>query len=422
MNTVTALRRDLTPSQLSLIQRTVAKDCNKDEFDLFVAVAQRAQLDPLRKQISAIVFNKKARDQSKRQLAIITNIDGFRVIAQRQGNYRPMETAPVYDVDPDLIGPDNPQGIVSCEVRCWKLHGNEWHPVAGIAYWAEFAPTRDFCPDGYEKVDSGETWPNGDTKFDKVPKGEVIQKLEAGNWTKMPRLMLAKCAEAQALRRGWPDDMAGLYVHEEMERAIVIDATASEIVEEHAETERVKRIGGGHRAMFVFEAGGALEAIERGQIADRLAAWTEKASGEDVKAFRDRNAEPLRQFWAWEPNDALAIKKLMESKIAAIPAAKPAEVETAPQAASAGPETVSEAAPLAATEAAAGTPQSDKTSGGDPFAWLATKIAKLTSATDLLSFQQNKLHTSQWWSRATLEERRTADAMVSARAAKLAGL
>jgi hypothetical protein len=35
----------------------------------------------------------------------------------------------------------------------------------------------------------------------------------------MPFLMLAKCAEAQAIRKGWPEDLSNTFVGEEIEQA-----------------------------------------------------------------------------------------------------------------------------------------------------------------------------------------------------------
>ena len=43
-------------------------------------------------------------------------------------------------------------------------------------------------------------------------------------YRKMPHIMLAKCAEAQARRLGWPKHLQGLYVQEELQKADVPDA------------------------------------------------------------------------------------------------------------------------------------------------------------------------------------------------------
>src|SRR4051812_13923504 len=102
MNQIVPIRpgTDYTGAQLALIKRTVAKDTNSDEFDLFMSVARMKGLDPFSKQISAIVFNKAKAD--KRNMSIITTIDGMRAIAGRSNRYRPDEDEPEFTYDPSL--------------------------------------------------------------------------------------------------------------------------------------------------------------------------------------------------------------------------------------------------------------------------------------------------------------------------------
>jgi len=38
-------------------------------------------------------------------------------------------------------------------------------------------------------------------------------------WNKMPETMLAKCTEAKVLRMGFPGELSGLYIPEEMEQS-----------------------------------------------------------------------------------------------------------------------------------------------------------------------------------------------------------
>src|SRR5689334_18201987 len=100
---------------VALVKRTVAKDCNADEFDLFTAVCRDLGLSPLRKQVYAFVFNKN--DADARQMALVVGIDGGRSVAARSGNYRPDNVPPVWEFDEAAKNPlTNPHGIVSCTV------------------------------------------------------------------------------------------------------------------------------------------------------------------------------------------------------------------------------------------------------------------------------------------------------------------
>lgn len=293
-----AASTSLTPAQLALAKRTVAKDLDKDEFDLFMAVAARANLDPFRRQITALVFNKDKPD--RRQMSIITTIDGLRTIAARSGEYRPSEDVPEVICRQDLKSDLNPLGVERAIVRVFKRFGADWHSFPGVARWDEFAPVK-------------ELWAKGaDGKWAPTGKFELT-----GKWPQMPELMICKCAEAQALRRGWPEDMSGLYAEEEMQRAIVID-TASQAVETYERDQRLERINrlGRETLTFLFDPDQPLEVITHGQTHDRIMEHYEACTAaQDIIDFRLRNKESLTAFWALDKAAALACKKRAEERI-----------------------------------------------------------------------------------------------------------
>lgn len=299
MNAITTF--GLTSGQLSLVKTTIAKDCNHDEFNLFMEAAKSYGLDPFRKQILPMVFNKNARDQSKRRLSIIVARDGLRVIAQRCKNYRPASDKAEWETDPTLAGPLNPKGLISCTVYLWQQdsHG-DWFKVKGEAEWDEFAPIAE----EWAEDEQGRRRPTGKKTLD-----------TSGNWAKMPKVMLEKCAEAQALRAGWPEQFGGIYAEEEMDRAKVLDLTATEIVEAEAEERRMIAIGAADSITVTWGDGWALENVQIGQFADRAAEFIEQTEPAVLSKWRDANRVGLQQFWAKSPNDALAIKKLLEAKL-----------------------------------------------------------------------------------------------------------
>ena len=311
-----AQQGSLSDRQLDIIKRTVASDTNPDEFNLFCEVARRTGLDPFRKQLSVIVFSKN--DEAKRRAVIFAPIDGLRTIAARSRRYRPDEDEPQFVYDAALKDPDvNPLGIEKVRVRVYIRDegGETWRPVIGVAYWSEFAPLKEEGSEGFEWVETGETWPDtGKPKKRKVPKGEVKPKLEQGNWTKMPRLMLAKCAEAQALRKAFPEDMGGLYEGAELDRARQEDMTASERIEAFSMDNRLQKAGIINTIMMAFSPAAGIEAVPIGQIADRVLEQLRDCDLRWLDWFESTNRPPLNEFWGRAKNDCLAVKRAMEAR------------------------------------------------------------------------------------------------------------
>lgn len=313
LQTVEPLRaRDYSPAQLSLIKRTVAADCNDPEFSLFVEVCKRVGLDPFRRQIYAVVYNKD--NAERRKMSIITGIDGFRAVAARNRDYRPDDAEPQFTVDESLKGTDNPLGLVKAMVRCFKMGPDrQWYPVIGVAYWSEFAPIKEMA-DSYEWVETGEFWKDsGKPKMKKVPKGDVRLEPE-GKWKTMPHVMLAKCAESQAIRKGWPEDLSGIYAPEELAAAEVLDA--SQMVEMHHREERQKIIGSKDAIAIWWNASEPLDMVSIGQFPDRaLAFFKDCQSLVELENWKNVNRVSLQAFWAMSKTDALAVKAEMEKRI-----------------------------------------------------------------------------------------------------------
>lgn len=172
-----AARRDFSPDQLALIKSTVAKGTTDDEFKLFCEVATSTGLNPFLRQIHAV--KRWDADLQREAMAIQVGIDGLRLVADRTGTYAPDECLPRYEYRPD--------GRLD-RATVWvkkRTDDGTWHRVPGEARFDEYAQ---------KKRDGGLT----------------------RMWATKGHVMLAKCAEAAALRRGFPAETSGLYIHEEM--------------------------------------------------------------------------------------------------------------------------------------------------------------------------------------------------------------
>src|SRR5687768_9258625 len=93
-NGVTSIARQqdgLTDEQIKLITDTIAKGASRDELALFVQTCNRLKLDPFARQI----FLVKRWDSNLNRMVAQSqvSIDGFRLVAERTGQYRG-QTAP----------------------------------------------------------------------------------------------------------------------------------------------------------------------------------------------------------------------------------------------------------------------------------------------------------------------------------------
>lgn len=176
-----------------LLKRTICKGSDDNELELFIHACKRTGLDPFMKQIYAV---KRWSGAEKREVMTMqTSIDGFRVIADRTGKYAP-GAEPIYEYDGEKVI------AATAHVKKMTADGT-WHQVSATAFFEEYA-----------------------------------QRDKEGNptqfWKKMPHVMLAKCAEALALRKAFPAELSGIYTFDEMAQASKVTQSQEAMDIEHA--------------------------------------------------------------------------------------------------------------------------------------------------------------------------------------------
>ncbi len=290
--TTTHDSRVFNRAQIATIKKTVARGLLDEEFDQFLLMCRAKRLDPLQRQIYAIV----AEGKKGRSVAFITGIDGYRSIASRCGDYRPGNREVV--CREELKDPkSNPLGIEYARASVWKNVKDEWHEYVETAYWDEFAPLREIGEGKNNKF-------HGTGEFELDPRKQ--------NWRKMGRVMLMKCAEAVALRRGWPEDYAGLYEESEMDR-MVTDLTPSAEAHQAEVEERLQKIGAADKSMMTISLPGVqeLQVIPIGKAHDMLSGWIREHKDEPstIMQLEEINRQSFRMWWASDPDSVLDIRK-----------------------------------------------------------------------------------------------------------------
>lgn len=159
-----------------LVRETYCQGANEHEFRLYLEQAKHLGLSPVAGEISQIVFGG-------RRTTLIT-IGGFRSIAHRSGKFGGR-------LGPQWCGKDGKwrdvwlDGTPPAAARVGIVRKDCDEPIWGVATWTSYA---------------------------KSYKGKP-----GGNWGSMPDVMLAKCAEAQAIRAAFPTLLSGIYEGAEMD-------------------------------------------------------------------------------------------------------------------------------------------------------------------------------------------------------------
>ena len=188
---------EFTDEQRKMIRDAFANGASEQEFSVLMEVAKARRLNPLMRQIHFV--SRWDSQRSRNVWATQVSIDGLRAIAERTGIYAGQDEA-------EFI--ESPDGAIKCcKVRVYRKDWGD-RAAVGVAYWSEYVQT-------YRDKSSG-------------------KDVTAPMWRKMPHVMIAKCAEAIALRKAFPEDMSGLYTPDEMGQADnerVVDTTAETVVE-----------------------------------------------------------------------------------------------------------------------------------------------------------------------------------------------
>ena len=192
---LTDTRRKLTPDEIDTLRRKYAEGASDAEFNIFIRVAERTGLDPFTEQIRFLKRQKKEKyrdaegkwqDRWVDTFSIQVGIDGFRLVATRTGKY---------------------QGQTPVQ---WCGKNGVWMEV-----WVENAPPTAARVGVYRRGFTAPLYAVAHFREYAQRTGDRLIR----QWANMPANQLAKCAEALALRKAFPQELAGLYTGEEMDQA-----------------------------------------------------------------------------------------------------------------------------------------------------------------------------------------------------------
>lgn len=187
--TIHAEQTQFSPKQLAVLQHAGVKDAPESDLAVFFHQCKRTGLDPFVRQIYMVGRMQQGESGYEKRYTIQVGIDGLRLIARRAVDDR----GETLSISQGFFATPNGQ-------------------------WLEFWPHSQPPVAAKVIVKRGEGTFVGVAMYHEYV---ALKKNGKPNnmWATKPAVMLAKCAEALALRKAFPMDMSGLYTDAEMMQA-----------------------------------------------------------------------------------------------------------------------------------------------------------------------------------------------------------
>lgn len=250
------------PAKLELIRKTICGNLSQPQFDLFMSVARARGLDPVLNQIHAVVRKVKVSknpDKYEDRMTIQVGIDGFRLIAARTGEF--------LGCDETIFKYDKDNNVIEAKVTVYRFVQGHKAAFTGVAYWDEFYP------------------------------GDTLGFM----WNSKPRTMLGKCAEVQALRKAFPNDLSGVYEPAEIEKTEEKDVTPPSQFDDDEHEKKIKGL------LAKFKKLGVSEEQVYGKYGLTF--------GDDVVTLSDDQIQELNQIGAQIVNKKITVQEAFPEKV-----------------------------------------------------------------------------------------------------------
>lgn len=174
---------DITQSGMSALRNSIFPGADDESIIMAVEYCVARKLDVFKKPCHIVPINTKNSKTGKYEWrdVIMPGIYELRTTAFRTGEMAGIDE-PIFGEEKKIHGINAPEW---CKITVYRIIAGQRYAFTHVEYFEEAAATKN----------------NGELN---------------SMWTKRPRGQLAKCAEAGALRKAFPDEMGGLMTSDEL--------------------------------------------------------------------------------------------------------------------------------------------------------------------------------------------------------------